>query len=328
MNTSINNLQRGTTQTIVGTIERITDEDEFILVDGTGQIKVDANLDNDRRLSVIQNSTVTVTGQLDNDDFDFDALKITQSDGTVLLDRLTSSPNTSNDDVLNQSNGIVSVNQLTRGSVQTISGRIVRITDEDEFILTDGTRRIRVDANLNNDRRLAVSRGDTVTVIGRLDDDDFEFQARRITKANGTSIFDRLRSKAASTNDDVLVGGRKNDRLNGGAGNDVLVGKFGKDTLTGGAGRDRFVYENVRDRSDQMTDFSTSEDVIDLSKIFSTSSYNSSQPFTDYLRIEQLGSRTVVRIDADGDNGSGGFKKLVTLDNVTATDLSTSNFLV
>ena len=220
------------------------------------------------------------------------------------------------------------IRNLQLGSLQTISGRVARITDEDEFILQGGKRRIRVDAGLENDRRLPVSRGDRVTVVGRLDDDSFEFEARRITKQNGSTIFDRLKAKAASANDDVLVGGRKGDRFHGGSGNDTLVGKFGSDTLTGGLGSDRFVYESIRDRGDQITDFSPYGDVIDLSKIFANPTYNSSQPFADYVRLVQQGSRTIVQIDPDGDSGNSSFRTLVTLNNVTATELSTNNFLV
>ncbi|QYO63415.1 type I secretion C-terminal target domain-containing protein [Leptolyngbya sp. 7M] len=320
MNITISNLQRGMLQTIVGTIEWITDEDEFILKDGTGQIRVDANLDNDRRLPVTLNQALTVTGQLD-DDFEFDALKITQADGTAILDRLmpesanpnssgNSSSNTSSNLTLNPQNGIVNINRLTPSSVQTIAGQIARIIDEDEFILQDSTRRIRVDANLD-DRRLSVARGDRVTVIGQLDNDDFEFQARRIMKANGAVVFDRLGTSAASAADDILVGGRRSDQLNGGAGNDMLIGGFGNDTLTGGAGRDRFVYETVRDRSDRITDFSATEDVIDLSKIFARRNYSSTQPFSDYVDVVQSGSRTVIRIDPDGDRSNRGLQQLV-----------------
>lgn len=328
MTVNIGSLRRGSVQTVAGTVERITDEDEFILNDGTGRIKVDGNLANDRRLAVPQNQTVTVTGKIDNDDFELEALRITQADGTIVLDRITTNSTDSNNNALNLRNGIVKVNELARGAVQTVSGEIVRIADEDEFVLSDGTRRIRVDANLANDRRLQISQGETVTVIGRLDDDDFELQARRITKANGDTVLDRLKSSAASAGDDVLVGGKSGDRLNGGQGNDVLVGKFGKDTLIGGSGRDRFVYESVQDRGDRITDFSAPADVIDLSQIFAGAAYGSSQPFADYIKLQQIGSRTVVRIDADGDTGNQGFKQLVVLNNTSTAALSTNNFLV
>lgn len=223
---------------------------------------------------------------------------------------------------------IVQIRDLKRGSIQTIEGRVTRITDEDEFILRDASRSIKVEADLEDDRRLPISRGDRLTVIGRLDSDDFELKARRITRANGSLAFDRLRSRPASNGDDILVGGRRNDRLNGGRGDDVIVGRFGKDTLTGGVGRDRFVYESFRDRGDRITDFSPRQDVIDLSQIFASPRYSSSQPFADYVQLRQRGSRTVVRIDPDGDGGINGFRPLVTLNNVRANTLTENNFLI
>jgi Ca2+-binding RTX toxin-like protein len=73
--------------------------------------------------------------------------------------------------------------------------------------------------------------------------------------------------------DDILYGGNGNDTLSGGHGNDILVGGSGFDTLTGGAGFDtfRFGSNGVNFGSsnlgvDTITDFSTSEDKISLSK--------------------------------------------------------------
>lgn len=212
MNTTINALQRGRLQTLIGVVERITDEDEFILNDGTGRISIDANLD-DRRLPIAVNQTLTVIGRLDgnnfddfdDDDFDndldddFDAFKISRANGTVILDRLPSGaidpapgPNSPSDGT--------PITPGRRAPLRTFSGRIERITDEDEFILRSGSRRVRVDANLPNDRRLPVSSGQRVTVLGRFDD-DFELQAQRISRANGRVIFNRQNAQAFSTGD-------------------------------------------------------------------------------------------------------------------------------
>lgn len=342
MNTTINELQRGRLQTLTGVVERITDEDEFILNDGTGRIQIDANLD-DRWLPIAVNQTLTVVGRLDGNDFDdfddfddndfdngleddFDAFKISRVNGTVILDRMPS-------DAIDPPSGPNSPSDGTpitpgrRSPLRTFSGRIERITDEDEFILRSGSRRIRVDANLPNDRRLPLSSGQRVTVLGRFDD-DFELQAQRISRANGRVIFNRQNAQAFSTGEDILVGSPRHDRLNGGNGNDMLVGQGGRDLLTGGTGQDRFVYESIRDRGDRITDFSTAEDVIDLRSLLDRSLYSSPQPFVDYVQLVALGSSTVVRIDPDGDRSNRGAQALVTLDNVAATALSASNFLV
>jgi Ca2+-binding RTX toxin-like protein len=61
---------------------------------------------------------------------------------------------------------------------------------------------------------------------------------------------------------DVLYGAFGNDTLEGGDGNDVLTGSGGIDRLTGGAGADRFVFEDVENTIDTITDFLTGTDQI------------------------------------------------------------------
>jgi len=68
---------------------------------------------------------------------------------------------------------------------------------------------------------------------------------------------------------DSLFGFGGIDILNGGAGTDFLYGGAGNDFLTGGAGNDFFVFDNPLDAKtnvDCITDFSTSQDKIQLSK--------------------------------------------------------------
>jgi serralysin len=72
---------------------------------------------------------------------------------------------------------------------------------------------------------------------------------------------------------DTLNGNQVANFLNGGAGDDRLMGRGGADILTGGAGRDTFVFEALSDSGsaigarDQITDFVSLTDTIDLSKI-------------------------------------------------------------
>jgi len=58
---------------------------------------------------------------------------------------------------------------------------------------------------------------------------------------------------------DTLVGFDGNDSLNGGGGNDILAGSRGQDTLTGGPGADTFVFADIRDALDLITDFNGGE---------------------------------------------------------------------
>ncbi len=63
----------------------------------------------------------------------------------------------------------------------------------------------------------------------------------------------------------ILTGGGGNDVLNGKGGDDILVGGFGNDTLTGGIGADRFVFNNLSEGIDRITDLIAGTDKIVLS---------------------------------------------------------------
>jgi uncharacterized protein YdeI (BOF family) len=90
---------------------------------------------------------------------------------------------------------VVAIRNLRPGRQQTIQGRVVRLIDDDDFVLRDRTGRILVDVDLD-DRRLPLRAGDSVRVVGRLDRDDFDFDARRLVRPNGTVLFNR---RSAST---------------------------------------------------------------------------------------------------------------------------------
>ncbi|MEG3850040.1 DNA-binding protein [Microcoleus sp. herbarium19] len=70
----------------------------------------------------------------------------------------------------------------------TISGRVVGFgeADENEWILNDGSGQVRVDAGPRRWRNINLSEGETITVIGEMDDG--EFDAFAITRSNGSII--------------------------------------------------------------------------------------------------------------------------------------------
>lgn len=72
---------------------------------------------------------------------------------------------------------------------------------------------------------------------------------------------------------DTLIGGSGNDTLMGEDGHDRLTGGAGNDTLTGGDGGDLFVFDDQSEQ-DQITDFSTSADQIDLSAVSQITDFN------------------------------------------------------
>ena len=89
------------------------------------------------------------------------------------------------------------------------------------------------------------------------------------------------------TGNDILNGGDGNDTLNGGTGvdvlngengNDFLIGTMGRDIMTGGAGNDVFSFSaNIAEigkataTRDQIVDFTSGDDLIDLSAIDASS---------------------------------------------------------
>ena len=63
---------------------------------------------------------------------------------------------------------------------------------------------------------------------------------------------------------DLVRGQGGNDTLDGGTGNDILIGNRGNDTITGQAGRDRFRFLRPTDGVDNITDFNSSDDTIEI----------------------------------------------------------------
>ncbi|MBD2206128.1 type I secretion C-terminal target domain-containing protein [Calothrix sp. FACHB-1219] len=127
---------------------------------------------------------------------------------------------------------------------------------------------------------------------------------------------------------DILTGGSSNDIIQGGEGNDVLRGGKGVDILSGVGGNDRFVYNSVSEGGDKIQYFEAAKDTIDLRKIMSGANFNSSNPYQAYIRKEQVGSHTVVRIDSDGSLSANQFQTLLTLTNFNSSNLTEKNFLL
>ena len=63
---------------------------------------------------------------------------------------------------------------------------------------------------------------------------------------------------------DILIGGRGDDILSGGDGHDILVGVTGYDVLTGGEGQDAFRFGFTNDAVDDITDFESGIDRIQI----------------------------------------------------------------
>ena len=155
-------------------------------------------------------------------------------------------------------------------------------------------------------------RGDDIIDLGAGDD-----RAR-----GGGTGNDRVFGDAGS---DLLVGGADNDFLSGGSGSDDLIGGTGDDRMAGGTGADTFVFVTGHG-ADVITDFDTSEDVLDFSGILIPYDPEFDGIFPVSPSIEyyseyasQEGANVVLTIDG-GDR--------VTLLNTDLGDLSADNFIL
>lgn len=112
---------------------------------------------------------------------------------------------------------------------------------------------------------------------------------------------------------DVLVG------LNG---DDTIYGGLGVDTLTGGAGADKFVYKNMREAGDVITDFTPYADKIDISTLLFSLGLGELNDFTgQVLVVKDVIGGAQVQIDTDGD-GPIPPRNLVLLKGLTASQVN------
>ena len=141
---------------------------------------------------------------------------------------------------------------------------------------------------------------------------------------NGNSQFDQLYGGGGN---DTINGGTRRDRMFCHDGDDRMNSGAGTDTMAGGAGADVFVYSDLAERGDTVTDFSTAEDSFDLSVMLASIGYTGADAFADgYVDVAQSAAETLVRIDADA--GADGFVTFATLHNVTASEIDMGTWTV
>jgi predicted extracellular nuclease len=144
-----------------------------------------------------------------------------------------------------------------------------------------------------------------------------------ITGDNGSDTLNGNRGNdtlLGGNGDDLLHGGSGADALDGGRGNDTLVGGLGNDVLTGGNGSDRIVYNTIAEGMDIVTDFNTSQDILDLRSVFQSLGVTSVN--SDFLQFTQFGSNTLIQIDQNGTTGGATFNTLLTLNEVDKNRLA------
>jgi uncharacterized protein len=131
----------------------------------------------------------------------------------------------------------------------------------------------------------------------------------------------------------VINGTRGRDTLVGTSDNDRIIGGSGADIVTGGPRSDQFVYTNIRDAGDTITDFEAGIDKIVLTELFQSLSLGSldytSATTGGYLSFGSQGSDTNVLIDPDGSAGRARPTPLATVSDVAIATLNnTDNFVI
>ncbi len=160
--------------------------------------------------------------------------------------------------------------------------------------------------------RLNAADGDEITTNAYGLENQYDAQGRLVDVAIATVTPGVTKTGTAGR--DALVGTN---------GNDTLVGAAAADTLTGGAGADVFVYNDMRDAGDTITDFALYADKLSLTAVLSKAGYAGATPIMDgYVRLVDVTGGVSVQVDTDGPNGATGFRPLVTLKGLVAHQLS------
>lgn len=126
------------------------------------------------------------------------------------------------------------------------------------------------------------------------------------------------------------VGTGRRDTLVGTAANDQITGGVGGDILTGGDGFDQFIYTNIRDAGDTITDFEIGKDKIVLAQLLDSlvsGGYSGSNAIADgYIRIVATTGGAMVQLDSNGPAiGGAVFRDFITVQGAGVDTLNNPN---
>ncbi len=200
---TIASVRRGAVVELSGEVIRVIDRDEFRLSDGTNSITVRIAWSGPAPVAVgdrVQVEGLVVdemTFGLSRPEVIASALRL-PSGATVQFEAprpvLTAEAGTERN---------VLIGRLERGQSATISGRVTAILDADEFRLEDASGSVRVYVGWQNS--MGVRTGDSVTVVGTLDDEPWplpaEFYADAVTLSDGRLVELRSETPALSPRD-------------------------------------------------------------------------------------------------------------------------------
>ncbi len=121
----------------------------------------------------------------------------------------------------------------------------------------------------------------------------------------------------------IIPGTPGRDSLIGDSANNVITGFQSRDILTGNGGADQFVYTDIRDAGDIITDFELGSDKIVLTQLLDSLGYAGSDAIGDgYVSFGSSRGDALVQIDRDGMGNGFIPRALVLLQGVTEENLS------
>ncbi|MEB3340664.1 cadherin-like domain-containing protein [Okeania sp.] len=200
--------------------------------------------------------------------------------------------------------------------------------DDATFFFWNKARTIEAEDLLENDKD---KDGDKLTIT-------------KVSKpTNGTVKLDKKSGEITFTPDtDVIKGSFEYTISDGKGGRDtakVELGALGDrsaimprsakvDDLTGAEEGERFVYDDLLDAGNNITNFEVGDDIIVLSNVLGSVGYEGSDAIADeYVRVVSKGAGAMVQIDPDGPEGPEGFAPFLSVRGVTAEVLNdSSNF--
>ncbi|MEO1761224.1 MAG: Ig-like domain-containing protein, partial [Cyanobacteria bacterium J06629_18] len=120
-----------------------------------------------------------------------------------------------------------------------------------------------------------------------------------------------------------ILGTPGRDTLTGDSADNIITGFQGRDMLTGNGGSDQFVYTDIRDAGDIITDFELGSDKIVLTQLLDSIGYAGSDAIGDgYVSFGSSRGDAFVQIDQDGMGSDFISRPLVLLQGVTEENLS------
>ena len=166
-----------------------------------------------------------------------------------------------------------------------------------------------------NDTFVVDNTGDTISDISGLDTVESSINFTLGTGVENLELYGAALRGTGNNAANIITGNASANTLSGLGGGDILDGGIGGDTLTGGAGADIFTFTATDGVSDTVTDFNRVQgDKLDISDLLTCF-----DPFTDditqFVRIDSIGTGSVLFVDADG--GGDSFVQIATLARAT-----------